>query len=112
MMGLLSAPESMRLLARESTPVRLAVAIGHRLERTSRVTCSDARAASRATEISGLFFNARSSACFKDRDICVPALVGALDNCPFGVAFGAGGLEPGCGCGADGILCTVCGIPD
>src|ERR1039458_1937733 len=110
MMGLLSPPAVMRLLARESTPVKSPVAVGHKLDRTSRVTCWDARAVSRATEICGLFFNASASACFNDRDICVPGLAWeSEDRCPLGAIVGAVGLGTGCGTGAEGKLCTVSG---
>src|ERR1035441_9781795 len=85
MMGLLSPPAVMRLLSSESTPVRLAVAVGHRLERTSRVTCSDASAVSRATDTCGLFFNARASPGFKENGLCAPGLAAELEAaCPFG----------------------------
>src|ERR1035441_4931433 len=88
MMGLLSPPAVMRLFARESTPVRLPVAVGHKLERTSRVTCWDASAVSRATEICGLFFNARASACFNDSVICVPGLAAVSEEWPFVTILG------------------------
>src|SRR5437868_10096059 len=56
----------MRLPARASTPVRLTVAVGHKLERTSRVTCCEAKAVSRATEICGLFLSAIASASLRE----------------------------------------------
>src|ERR1035438_9933510 len=103
MIGLLSPPAVMRLLSRESTPVRSAVAVGHKLERTSRVTCWNARAVSRATEICGLFFNASASASFNDRDTCIPGLVWEADgSCPFGDMLGAVWFGGACGVGAEG----------
>src|ERR1700690_2798585 len=110
MMGLLSPPAVMRLFALESTPVRSAVAVGHKVERTCRVTCWDARAVSRATEICGLFFNASASACFKDRGICAPGLTCESENGrPFAAILGAVWWGTGCGPGAEGNLCTDCG---
>src|ERR1022692_1071784 len=104
MMGLLSPPAVMRLLSLESTPVRLPVAVGHKLERTSRVTWWEAKAVSRAMEICGLFCNASASACFNERDIGIPALAWeSEDGCPI-AAMGAG-----CAAGAEGKFCTVCG---
>src|SRR5271154_3799619 len=64
MMELFSPPAVMRLLFRASTAVRLASDCGQRLDRTSRVTCSEAKAFRRATEIAGLFFSAIDSASF------------------------------------------------
>src|ERR1700675_2201537 len=109
MMGLLSPPAVMRLLSWESTAVRAPAAVGHKLDRTSRVTCWEAKAVSRATEICGLFFNASASASFNDRNICVPGLTwDSDDRCPFGAILEAGWLGTGCGIGAEGKLCTGC----
>src|SRR5437762_10115277 len=69
MIGLFKAPAVMRLLLRASTAVRLAETCGHREDWTSRVTCCEARALSRATEIAGLFFSAIVSASFTERRI-------------------------------------------
>src|SRR5450755_3642267 len=105
MMGLLSPPAVMRLLAWESTPVRLAFAVGQKPDRTSRVTCCDARAINRATEICGLFFSASASACFNDRDTTGPGLAWeAEDSCPFRDALGAVRLGAACGAGAEGKI--------
>src|SRR5690348_9167142 len=108
MMGLLSPPAVIRLSSRESTPVRFAVAVGHKLERTSRVTCSDASAINRATEICGLFFIASASACFSERVIgAVELACGLAGAGPLGAMPGA--VWPGicCGAGAAGRLCAV-----
>ena len=51
----------MRVPALPSTAVRFTCALGHKLDRTSRATCCEARADNRATEICGLCFSA--SAC-------------------------------------------------
>src|SRR5277367_3196677 len=64
MIELFNPPAVMRLLFRASTAVRLASDCGQRLDRTSRVTCSEARAFRWATEIAGLFFSAIDSASF------------------------------------------------
>src|SRR3984957_13548844 len=64
MIELFKPPAVMRLLSRASTAVRLASDCGQRLDRTSRVTCSEAKAFRRATEIAGLFFSAIDSASF------------------------------------------------
>src|ERR1700686_3899856 len=103
MIGLLSPPAVIRLLARESTPVRLASAVGHRFERTSRVTCCNARAVNRATEICGLFFNARASASFRDRAIRFVGLAWEGDDSwPIGDVLSMVMLVAACGIGADG----------
>src|ERR1700674_390561 len=112
MIGLWSPPAVIRLFARETTPVRLASAVGHRFERTSRVTCCDARAVNRATEICGLFFNAWASASFKDRVIRFVGFAWEADDCwPFGDVLGVAMLVAACGRGADGKLC-VCKLND
>src|ERR1039457_6821232 len=103
MMGLFSPPAVILLFSRESTPVRLTIAAGHRLERTSLVTCREARTVSRATEICGLFFNASASASFNDRDTCIPGLVWEADgSCPFGDMVGEVWFGGACGVGAEG----------
>src|ERR1700686_2059866 len=112
MIGLLSPPAVIRLLARESTAVRLASAVGHRFERASRVTCCDARAVNRATEICGLFFNAWASASFRDRVIRFVGLAWEADDCwPLGDVLSVVMLAAACGIGADGKL-GVCKLND
>src|SRR5580658_5033212 len=64
MIELFNPPAVTRLLSRASTAVKLASDCGQRLERTSRVTCPEANAFKRATEIAGLFFSAIDSASF------------------------------------------------
>src|ERR1700688_1515858 len=105
MSGLFSAPAVMRLPDCASTPVSSPVAVGHRLDFTSRVTCCEARASNRATETCGLFFIAYASACCRVKDR-VPG--GAIEGCVL-----AGALEPvtgevwvELGCGV-----SVCGVP-
>ena len=71
-MGLFSAPAVSLVPGFASTAVRSIRAVGHRLDRTSRVTCCDASAVSRATEICGLFFSASACASLTDRDLGVP----------------------------------------
>src|SRR5450432_136792 len=102
MIGLLRPPAVILLLARESTPVRLATAVGHRFERTSRVTCCEARAVNRATEINGLLLSASASASFSDKLVRFVVVGGAKNWGPFGVVW----LEPACGVGAEGKLCV------
>src|SRR5215471_10692199 len=70
----------MRLPARASTPVSSTLAVGHRLERTSRVTCCEAKAVSLATEIWGLFFSAMASASLSE------SCTGAGGACPHAAA--------------------------
>src|SRR5277367_1941480 len=65
-MGLFRAPAVMRLLLSASTAVRLAKVWGQRFDRTSRVTCREASALSRAAVITGLFLSAIASASFKE----------------------------------------------
>ena len=80
-MGLLSPPAVMRLLSWRIYGRQVSrAAVGHKLDRTSRVTCREPDAVSRATEICGLFFKASASACFSDRDICVPGLAWDVGN--------------------------------
>src|ERR1700686_4347353 len=97
----------MRLPDCASTPVRLPVALGHRFDFTSRVTCWEARASSRATEICGLFFIANSSACFK---VSIPG------EGEYGCALACGlelfCVELVCGIGAGGRLSAVCTLLD
>src|ERR1022692_1928706 len=111
MIGLLSPPAVIRLLARESTPVRFATAVGHKFERTSRVTCCEARAVNSATEICGLFFSAWASASFRDRVIRFVGFAPEAGDCLPGVVLGVVGLESTCGVGAEGKLC-VCKVND
>src|ERR1700719_1571130 len=105
MIGLFSAPAVMRLPDCASTPVRSPVAVGHKVDFTSRVTCWEARASSRATEICGLFLIANASACFKVRDIGAPGVWGAEDGDTFPGGTPCG--KPVCGTGAAGRLCAV-----
>src|SRR5208337_2212353 len=103
MIGLLSAPAVMREPGSASTAVRLTVAVGHRFERTSRVTCTDASAVSRATEIWGLFFRASACASFRDSSVGVPGLFRGVEFCDPPI----GGIEltvgaDCCGMGAEG----------
>src|SRR6202451_4092591 len=112
MIGLFSAPAVMRLPDWASTPVRSPVAVGHRLDFTSRVTCTEARASSRPTEICGLFFMARASACAKVKGIGAPGVCEAEGWWAF-----AGGpelfcVELACGIGAGGRPCAVCTLTD
>jgi len=113
MMGLFKAPAVIRLPDCASTPVISPVAVGQKLERASRVTCWEARAISRATEIWGLFLTASCSACFKVNGVEVPGL---------GCGVGEGGVPPGigelawveefCGEGADGNESTFLRLTD
>src|ERR1700722_1729482 len=64
MIELFKPPAVRRRCAQRSTAVRLTSDCGQSLERTSRVTCSEAKAFRRATEIAGLFFSAIDSASF------------------------------------------------
>src|ERR1700686_824906 len=98
MSGLCSAPAVMRLPDCASTPVISPVAVGHRFDFTSRVTCWEARASNRATETWGLFFIAYASACCRLKD-SVPGV--AAEVCVL-----AGALEP-----VDGEVCAepACG---
>src|SRR5581483_2221950 len=122
MMGLFSAPAVIREPGLASTAVISMAAVGHRLERTSRVTCCDARALSRATEIWGLFWMANVSACFNESGVPLPTcgaagLCGVVGPC---VAPGIPVEEPApawarmnksvlaLGIGAEGKLCAVC----
>src|ERR1700685_2892097 len=112
MIGLFSAPAVMRLPDWASTPVRSPVAVGHRFDFTSRVTCTEARASSRPTEICGLFFMARASACAKVKGIGAPGVCEAEGWCAF-----AGGPELFCveltwGIGARGTPRGVCTLTD
>ena len=50
MIGLFNPPALMRLFSCESTPVMSRFAVGHKLDRVSRVTCWEASASSRATD--------------------------------------------------------------
>src|ERR1700680_1302953 len=97
----------MRLPDCASTPVRFPVTVGHRFDFTSRVTCWEARASNRATEICGLFFIANASACFKVRDIGIPGDGRAL-ACWFELLC----VELVCGIGAGGRLSAVCTLLD
>lgn len=101
MIGLFKLPAVMRLPSRESTPVRLAVAVGQKADLASRITCWDANAVNRATEIRGLFFMAIASACCSVNEVDGSGSVG-------GIAVGAGGITAG-GCVASGDS-GVCGV--
>src|SRR5580700_1379996 len=105
MMGLFSAPAVMRAPVLASAAVRSTVAVGHRFDRTSRVTCSDARALRRATEIWGLFLRASACASFRESTIDVPGLFCGAPLCgaAIGALEGAGGAAC-CGKGAAGKL--------
>src|SRR5579864_1490175 len=109
MSGLLRAPAVMRLPDCASTPVRSPVAVGHRFDLTSRVTCCEARASKRATEICGLLFIASASACFKVRGVPVP---GAEGDCGFAGEPDVFCAVPVCGIGACGRLRAVCTLLD
>src|SRR5208283_6030964 len=112
MIGLFSAPAVMRLPDCASTPVMSPVAVGQRFDFTSRVTCREARAMSRPTEICGLFLIASASACSKLNDTGAPAVWRTEDDCAFAGGFGifwAGGV---CCVGAGGKLCPVCTFTD
>src|ERR1700741_5018392 len=101
MMGLFNPPALMRLFSCDSTPVISRFAVGHKVDRVSRVTCCDASANRRATEIWGLFFRANSSASFS---------VSVLGGLPVGLFVsralvvtawaGLPGLGGAAGCGA------------
>src|SRR5579863_2339965 len=117
MIGLFNAPAVMRLPDCASTPVTSPVAVGHKFDFTSRVTCTEARASSRPTEICGLFFIASASACFKVRDNGAPGVCG-VGVCGAG-GYGAFAVGPelvcvglDCGIGAGGKLAAVCTLMD
>src|SRR5580700_11373826 len=112
MMGLFSAPAVMRAPVLASAAVRATVAVGHRFDRTSRVTCCDARAVSRATDIWGLFFRASACASFSDNTVGAPALLCEGPPCtsPFG-ALGTTGVAVCRGMGAGGKLENA-SVPD
>src|SRR5579863_5977664 len=112
MIGLFSTPAVMRLPDCASTPVMSPVAVGQRFDFTSRVTCSEARAISRPTEICGLFLIASASACFKLNDTGVPGVWGTVDDCAFAGGFGIFCAGEVCGTGAGGGLCPVCTFTD
>src|SRR5580698_4033803 len=95
MIGLFNAPAVMRLPDSASTPVISPIIVGHKLDFASRVTCLDARAVKRATDIWGLFFTARSSASFKLRAMTRPLLIASAGTL-------IGGAGAACGDGAGG----------
>src|SRR5579862_7887653 len=88
--GLFSAPAVSLVPGFASTAVRSMRAVGHRLDLTSRVTCCDASAVSRATEIWGLFFSASPCASLTDRNLGAP---GAACAGVCGVALELAGCE-------------------
>src|SRR5580692_10732424 len=112
MIGLFSAPAVMRLPDCASTPVMSPVAVGQRFDFTCRVTCSEARAIRRPTEICGLFLIAISSACFKLNDAGAPGIWGTGDDCALAGGFGIFCVGEVCGVGAGGRLCPVCIFAD
>src|SRR5271163_173510 len=112
MIGLFRAPAVMRLPDCASTPVKSPVAVGHKFDFTSRVTCTEARASRRPTEICGLFFMASASASFKVRDIGVPGACGAGGCSAFAVGPELVCVGLDCGIGAGGRLAAVCTLMD
>src|ERR1017187_9227838 len=104
MTGLFSAPAVMRSPGLVSTAVRSIRAVGHRLDRTSRMTCCDASAVSRATEIWGLFLSATASASFTDKTVGVAELPCGVSAGGAGEAVVVAGSADTCGSGAEGRL--------
>src|SRR5580692_3874428 len=105
MMGLFSAPAVMRAPVLASAAVRSTVAVGQRFDRTSRVTCSDASAVRRATEIWGLFLRASACAFFRESTIGVPGLFCGAPFCEAAIgALEGAGVVACWGIGAAGKL--------
>jgi hypothetical protein len=68
------------------------------------MTCCDASAVSRATEIWGLFLSATASASFTDKTVGVAELPCGVSACGAGEAVVVAGSADTCGSGAEGRL--------
>src|SRR5579863_1184758 len=107
MMGLFNAPAVILAPDCASTPVMSPVAVGHRLDFTSRVTCWEASAIKRATEICGLSLIASASACFRVSDAGIPGVTWGAEDGTFAIELAVFCVTAVCGDGAGGRLCAA-----